>query len=62
LPKVAKQKRNEDEIKRPLIVPECETNDPDEVWHPPDWFLEQIHDIMINKEKDEQKIIRFIDL
>jgi len=49
LPKKAKHKRNEDEIKRPLIVPECETNDPEEVWYPPDWFLEQIHDIMINR-------------
>ena len=49
MPKVAKQKRNEDEIKQPLIVPEDETNYPDEVWYPSDSFLEQIHNIMINR-------------
>ena len=47
--KVTKRKRNEEEIKHPIEIPECETNDPNEVWYPPDWFLEQIHQIMIER-------------
>jgi hypothetical protein len=49
LPRVTKYKRNEEKIKRPLIIPECDVNDPNEVWYPPDWFLDQIHDIMIER-------------
>jgi hypothetical protein len=39
LPKVTKRKRNEEEIKHPIEIPECDTNSED-VWYPPDWFLE----------------------
>jgi hypothetical protein len=49
LPKVTKRKRNEEEIKRPIEIPECEVNDPNEVWYPSPWFVDQIHDIMIKK-------------
>lgn len=48
LPKVKKQKRKEEEIKKPLILPECDIN-PEEVWYPPDWFILQVHDIMIER-------------
>jgi hypothetical protein len=41
-------KPNEDELKRPLEVPECEIA-PNEVWYPPDWFLTTIHDMMIKR-------------
>ena len=48
MPKITKQRRNEDEIKQPLVLPECEA-DPNEVWYPSDWFLIQINEIMIDR-------------
>ena len=48
MPRVTKQKRNEEEINKPLVLPECDIN-PDEVWYPPDWFLEQINKLMIER-------------
>jgi len=47
--KVTKRRRNEEETKHPIEIPECEVNDPNEVWYPSDWFLDQIHDIMIKR-------------
>ena len=46
MPRVTKRKRDEEEINRPLVLPECDAN-PEEAWYPPDWFLEQINKLMI---------------
>jgi death-on-curing family protein len=48
LPRVDKVKPNEDELKKPLEIPECEVK-ANEVWYPSDWFLITIHDMMIER-------------
>jgi death-on-curing family protein len=47
-PKVEKIKPDKEASKRPMQLPECETDEGD-VWYPPDWFLIQIHDMMIER-------------
>ena len=47
-PTKEKIKPNNDSKKEPLKVPECESVD-GEVWYPPDWFLVEVHDVMIRR-------------
>jgi len=45
-PRTKKVKPNE---QTPLKIPECENVGEDQVWYPPDWFLIEIHDMMIKR-------------
>jgi hypothetical protein len=47
-PHSEKIKPRDDAKKKPLKVPECEDVE-GEVWYPPEWFLVEVHDVMINR-------------